>query len=198
MSKRALLVMSMSFVLALGAFTAAYAEGGKAMPAKSPTTEGPPPEGFGPPDRFRGRWHHGPSLKAIMNKLGITPEQKTKIRGLYVAFRNDTRKPRMELMSLKDQKQTMILSGKIDQQKLAQIDDQIVKLRGEVLQGKLKLKRDRLALLTPEQLNRIADWKAEKAFRSGLKKRHHRGGMHGMMGGMMRGDMRGGRGGFGF
>ena len=115
-----------------------------------------------------------------MKKLGITPEQKLKIRALYIAFQNGTRKERMELWSLKDQKHTMILSGKLDEQKLAQIDDQIVKLRGDILKARLKLRRDRLALLTPEQLTRVADWAAQKAFRSELKGRHHRGWKHGM------------------
>jgi len=64
----------------------------------------------------------------------------------------------------------MLLSGKIDQQKLAQIDDQVVKLANDLLREKLKLRRDRLAALTPEQIERIADWRAEKAFRSKMHK----------------------------
>jgi Spy/CpxP family protein refolding chaperone len=125
---------------------------------------------------FAGRWHHGPSLKAIMQKLGITDEQKTKLRALYVGFLDRTRKTRMDLRSLRDEKKTMVLSGKIDQQKLAQIDDQVVKLVSDLLKEKLKLRRDRLALMTPEQIGRIADWRAEKAFRAKLR---HREGMHG-------------------
>ena len=116
-----------------------------------------------------------------MKKLGITDEQKKQIRGLYVGFRDRTRKTRMELMSLKDEKKTMLLSGKIDQQKLAQIDDQVVKLVSDLLREKLKLRRDRLAALTPEQIGRIADWQAEKAFRSKMH-RMHRGEMRGMHG----------------
>jgi Spy/CpxP family protein refolding chaperone len=84
----------------------------------------------------------------------------------------------MELKSLKDEKKTMLLSGKIDQQKLAQIDDQIVKLVPDLVKEKLKLRRDRLAQLTPEQIGRVADWMAEKAFRSKWR-RMHGGGMHG-------------------
>ena len=112
-----------------------------------------------------------------MEKLGITDEQKTKIRALYVGFEDRTRKTRMELKSLKDEKKTMLLSGKIDQQKLAQIDDQVVKLVPDLVKEKLKLRRDRFALLTPEQIGRIADWQAERAFRSKWR-RMHGGGMH--------------------
>jgi len=107
-----------------------------------------------------------------MEKLGITDQQKKQIRALYVGFEDRTRKARMELRSLKDEKRTMLLSEKIDQQKLAQMDDQVVKLVSDVLREKLKLKRDRLALLTPEQIGRIADFQAEKAFRSKWKRMH--------------------------
>jgi Spy/CpxP family protein refolding chaperone len=109
-----------------------------------------------------------------MKKLGITDEQKTQIRALYTSFRDRTRKTRMELMSLKDEKQTMLLSGKVDQQKLAQMDDQIVKLKTDLMKERLKLKRDRLGLLTPEQITKVADMMAAKAFRGKFgKMRHH-------------------------
>jgi hypothetical protein len=46
---------------------------------------------------------------------------------------------------------------------------------------RLKMKRDRLAILTPEQLEKLADFKAHKAFRSkfGEKHRRWRGGQFG-------------------
>ncbi len=121
-----------------------------------------------------------------MEKLGITDQQKLQIRQLYVGFKARTRKTRMDLKSLRDEKQTMLLSGKIDQQKLAQIDDQIAKLIGDMTKDRLKLQRDRLALLTPEQINKIADWRAEKAFRQKMHKMRW-----GHMRGMMRGERRG-------
>jgi Spy/CpxP family protein refolding chaperone len=149
----------------------------------------------------KGAWGPGHSLKAFMKKLGITDEQKKKFKALYVAYRDRTRKARTELMALKDEKHTMLLSGKIDQQKMAQIDDQLVKAKGEFLKEKLKLKRDRLALLTPEQLEKISDWMAEKLFGAKMKGMHRgmmRGGdgKHGggMMHGMMRDMMHGGDG----
>jgi len=128
------------------------------------------------PGESAGQWHQRPSLQAIMEKLGITDQQKEKIRALYVGFRDRTRETRMGLRSLRDEKKTMLLSGKMDQQKLAQIDDQIVKLVPDLLKEKLKLRRDRLALMTPEQIGRIADWQAEKAFRSKWKRMHRFGG----------------------
>jgi len=128
----------------------------------------------GGPGEFMGRWHSRYSLEAIRKKLGITDEQKKKMRDLFVAFSDRTRKARTDLMALKDEKRTMLMSGKIDQQKLAQLDDQIVKLRANVMSERLKMKRDRLAILTPEQIEKLADLKANKAFRSKFGGMHRR------------------------
>jgi Spy/CpxP family protein refolding chaperone len=134
------------------------------------------------PQEVAASAEHKHSPEAFIKKLGITDEQKKQIRGLYVAFKDRTRKTRTDLMALKDEKKTMLMSGKIDQQRLAQIDDQIVKLKTDLLKERLKLKRDRLALLTPEQIDKLADVMAHRAFHSKMKKmhgHHGRGGMHG-------------------
>lgn len=123
-----------------------------------------------PSEEFAGPHQHRHSPEWLIKKLGITDEQKKQIRALYVASSDRTRKARTELMALKDEKKTMLLSGKIDQQKLSQMDDQMVKLKSELLKERLKMKRDRLALLTPEQIDRLADLMAHKAFRSKMKK----------------------------
>ena len=178
MSKRALLVLSMVALLgmcAVVAISSAQSSAGKS--SSSPAIQGAAGQPSDPPGESACRCHHRHSLKAMLQKLGITDEQKTKIRALYVGFKDRTRKTRMDLMSLKDEKKTMLLSGKVDQQKLTQMDDQTVKLVSDLLKEKLKLRRDRLALMTPEQLGRIADWQAEKAFRSKWR-RMHGGWMH--------------------
>src|SRR5271157_6405040 len=171
MNKQALLLMPMVGI--------AGAQDDPTASFAAPAMQGAAPQSPASSGEVTGKCHHGPSLKAIMEKLGITDEQKTKIRALYVGFEDRTRKTRMELRSLKDEKKTMLLSGKIDQQKLAQTDDQVVKLVSDLLKEKLKLRRDRLALMTPEQIGRIADWQAEKAFRSRMMKRMHWGRTHG-------------------
>ena len=173
MNKRAFLIVSMVALLGMCAMAAISAEqSNPGMSSTSPVMGGAGSQPSDSPGKCACRCHHGPSLAAIMKKLGITPEQKTKIRALYVGFLDRTRKTRMDLRTLKDEKKTMLLSGNIDEQKLAQIDDQVVKLVSDLIKEKLKLRRDRLALMTPEQLGRIADWKAEKAFRA--KWRMHR------------------------
>jgi len=178
MSKRAVLVLSMVALLGMCAMPAiSVAQSSPATSSASPVMQGAGSQPSDPPGESACRCHHRHSLGAMLKKLGITDDQKMKIRALYVGFRDRTRKTRMELRSLKDEKKTMLLSGKVDQQKLAQIDDQIVKLVSGILPERLKLRRDRLALLTPEQIGRIADWQAEKAFRSKWR-RMHGGWMH--------------------
>src|SRR5208283_6084850 len=114
------------------------------MSSSSPAIQGATDQPSDPPKEFAGRCHHRHSLEAIQKKLGITDEQKTKIRALYVGFKDRTRKTRMDLMSLKDEKKTMLLSAKVDQQKLTQMDEQTVKLVSDLLKEKLKLRRDRI------------------------------------------------------
>jgi periplasmic protein CpxP/Spy len=178
MTKRALSILPVAAVLALT--VAALSCGAQENPASPP---GPPmmQSGLGDnpaaPGTFTRPGHHRPTLEAIQKKLGITDDQKKQIRTLQVGYRDRTRKARTDLASLMDEKKTMMLSGKIDQQKLAQMDDQVVKLRSDLMREKLKLRRDRLALLTPEQIGHIADWRAEKGFR-GRMHRGHWGGMH--------------------
>lgn len=187
MNKSVMLSLTMVALLIIGAVATSHAQSKPGMPPTSATTQGTISQPSGPTEEFAGPMHHGRSLETMMKKLGITDEQKKQIRALYVGFRDRTRKTRMDLMSLKDEKKTMLLSGKIDQQKLAQIDDQIVKLVSDLMREKLKLRRDRLGLLTPEQIGRVADWQAERAFRSKMHKMHW-GRMRGMHG---RGDWRG-------
>jgi periplasmic protein CpxP/Spy len=184
MIKHSPLVLPIVAFLALGMAVLSYGgEEGPAGPA------GPPMMQSGPGDNPPGPWafakpgHHRPTLEAIGKKLGITDAQKKQMRALQVAYRDRTRKARTDLASLRDEKKTMILSGKIDQQKLSQIDDQIVNLRSDLMREKLKLRRDRLALLTPEQIGRLADWQAERGFRARMH-RGHWGRMHGRRGGL--------------
>jgi Spy/CpxP family protein refolding chaperone len=170
MKKSVMLPLTMVALLLIGAVATSHAQTKPGMPPTPATTQGTISQPPGASEEFAGPMHHRHSLEAMMKKLGVTDEQKKQIRALYVGFKDRTRKTRMDLMSLKDEKKTMLLSGKIDQQKLAQIDDQIVKLVPDLVREKLKLRRDRLALLTPEQIGRVADWQAERAFRSKMHK----------------------------
>lgn len=173
MKKHALLVVATAALFTMGTL-AAFAQGGPAAPGGPPAMKGAMGHPAGPPEEFMGKGRSGHSLEGLMKKLGITDEQKKQIRALYTGFKDRTRKTRMELWSLKDEKHTMLLSGKVDQQKLAQMDDQLVKLKTDLMKERLKLKRDRLGLLTPDQISKVADMMAAKAFRGKFgKMRHH-------------------------
>ncbi len=122
---------------------------------------GPPPHG-GP----HGLWGAPPPL---VEKLKLTDDQLKQIRLAYVDCQNQTRKARMALMGLHDEKRTMLISGKIDQVKLAKCDEEIVKLGAEVMSAELKMCRDQLSYLTPEQLDGLADFVGKKPFPPGPK-----------------------------
>lgn len=110
---------------------------------------GPPPPHFRKPGP--------PPLEALKREIGLTDQQLKEMRAQRISLLDKTRKSRVGLFSLMDEKKTMMLSGKFDQDKMAKLDDEIVKVRGEMLKEKLKLERDRLALLNQEQMDRLAD-----------------------------------------
>lgn len=159
--------------LGVGVYAAQDGPGGPGGPNMNPAS-------FDRPGPFPGhmmRGKHG--LGAMLKKLGVTDDQKKQIRGLIVAAKERTRKSRTEMMSAIDEKKTMLMSGKIDQAKLSQIDDKIVKLAGELMRERLKTRREILSLLTPEQVERAADLQLEKFGRERFG-RMGRGGHRGM------------------
>ncbi len=178
-------VLSMTMAVSLGAIICAYAaQDTPGAQTGQPSRElGVAPTGgqddvgdLGPEQGFRR--HHRMSIQSMLKKLGVTDQQKSEIKSLYTGYSDRTRKLRTDLTSLKDERKAMLISGKIDQQKLAQIDDQIVKLQSDLLKEKLKLRRERLAILTPEQIEKLGQWKAWKATHEKTK---------GMRGGMRHG-----------
>jgi recombinational DNA repair ATPase RecF len=95
------------------------------------------------------------------------------MRSLYTNFVDRTRDTRSKLVSALNEKKDMLRSGKIDEKKLAELDDQIVKLRSDVFRDRLKLVRDRLALLTSDQTRRLAHLKEKMVCHAASKKVHH-------------------------
>jgi Spy/CpxP family protein refolding chaperone len=141
---------------------------------------GPPPHGpgffGGPPGPPPGPPHHGPGFPGLLdgppdliNKLKLTDDQLKEMRLAYVDFQGKTRKARTALMGLHDEKKTMLISGKIDQAKLAKLDEETTKLALEVMGEELKMKREELSKLTPEQVNLLADFLAKKEIAHGPK-----------------------------
>jgi periplasmic protein CpxP/Spy len=167
-----------SIVLILGVFmiasaTCFHAFGTPAGPPSGPSSPGggfmggppgPPPHGpgfFGGPP---GPPPHAPGFLGMLagppdliEKLKLTDDQLKQMRQVSVDFQNKTRKARTALMGLHDEKSTMLMSGKIDQAKLAKLDEETTQLAAEVMGEELKVKREHLAKLTPEQLDQLRD-----------------------------------------
>ncbi len=120
---------------------------------------------FGP-GRGRAFGRKGGRFAALLQKLNLTDEQAEKIRDLNVDFRNRTREARMKAIGLMDEKRTMIQSGKPDFEKMAKLDEEIVKTRGELMRERLRMKREGLSILTPEQLNQLSLLTARRSLRS--------------------------------
>lgn len=148
--------------------------GGSMFGGPSP---GPPPDGWpmfgGPPPGPPPHGHLVRSLLAapppVIEKLGLTKDQMKEMRLALVEFQNKTRKARTTLMALHDEKHTMLMSGKIDQAKLAGCDEEIVKLAGEVMGEDLKMNRETLAMLTPEQVEMMAQLPGRRGHGPGPK-----------------------------
>jgi Spy/CpxP family protein refolding chaperone len=117
--------------------------------------EPPHPGHMGPPPP-------GGHREFFAKKLGLTDEQKKEMRGLFVNFQDRTRKARMTLATLGDERRTMMMSGKFDEQKLVKIDEETVKVASELMKDRMKMRRDRLALLTQDQIARLADMMMDK------------------------------------
>ena len=118
---------------------------------------GPPPFGllFGPPE--------------LMEKLKLTDDQLKEMRLAYVDFLDKTRKARTALMGLHDEKKAVLISGKIDQARLAKYDEEITKLASEVMAVDLKTKREQLSRLTQEQANILANFLGKMEMARGPK-----------------------------
>lgn len=97
-----------------------------------------------------------------MEKLKLTDEQLKQTLLAYVDFKERTRKTRNALMGLHDERDTMLISGRIDQPKLAKLDEETAKLVSEVMTERFKLMRELLSKLTPEQTNVLSRSLAKK------------------------------------
>jgi Spy/CpxP family protein refolding chaperone len=178
MKKVSILIVSSMLIVGLGVFATqafdnlAGSPSGVAVASPRLLAKGPAAALDNPPGERGGPWLHkkgfrfgrGKGRPGLMKRLNLTDEQREQMRNLYVQFREKTREARMNTKSLMDEKKTMLMSGKIDQKKLAQLDEAILKSRNDVHKESLKMKRERLALLTDEQVKRLADFMARKQY----------------------------------
>lgn len=168
-----------AIVLALGVLMIAAASCFHALAEPPGPPPGPPPGGEffggppgpppGPPPHgleFLGLWDGPP---ALIEKLKLTDDQLKQMLLAYADFKDRTRQARKALMGLRDEKETMVISGKIDQAKLAKLDEETTKLASEVMGEDLKMKREHLSKLTPEQVERLAEFLSKRKVPHGRK-----------------------------
>lgn len=101
----------------------------------------------------------GYNLAILSKRLGLSDQQMKDMKILFTSFEDRTKSPRSDLKSVVDKKREMLTSGKLDQQKLAEMDDQIAKLRSDLFRERQKLVRDRLSLLNSSQLQKLGHLK---------------------------------------
>jgi predicted nucleic acid-binding Zn-ribbon protein len=97
------------------------------------------------------------SPKALQDKLGLSEQQVKDLRTKMDDHREQIEKFRTNLTPLMEEKRNMMVSGKINQERLIKIDEEIVKLRSDMLRERLKMERDRLLILSPDQVKRLGE-----------------------------------------
>jgi len=127
-------------------------------PPGEPGRPGPPGGRGRPGSQFReGGEPHELSPEALQEKLGLSERQVTDLRTQLANFHEQTRKIHTDLRPLMEEKRNMMASGKVNQERLIKIDEEIVKLRSDLLRERLKMERSRLAILSPDQVTRLAE-----------------------------------------
>ena len=97
------------------------------------------------------------SPKALQDKLGLSEQQVEDMRTKMDNHRAHMEKFRTNLMPLMEEKRNMMMSGKINQERLIKIDEEIVRVRSDMLRERLKMERDRLLMLSPDQVKRLSE-----------------------------------------
>lgn len=105
------------------------------------------------------------SVKILFKRLGLSGQQWKNMTALYASFKDRTSYAQSSLASAVQKKKEMILSGRIDQARLVALDDEIATLRSYLYRERLQLIRDRLSLLSSEQLQMLGNLKAGKVCR---------------------------------
>jgi hypothetical protein len=164
---RLYLVMAISGAVLLGLGTPSFATQPELEPNYVCTSALPsvrePQDGPALPqaEYFDGNY----SVKILFKRLGLSGRQWKDMATLYAGFKDRTKYAQNTLASLVQEKKEMILSGRIDPLRLAALDDEIATLRSGLYRERLKLIRDRLSVLSPEQLRSLGNLKAGKICR---------------------------------
>lgn len=116
-----------------------------------------------PGDRGPGRGGFRRELKRFFrHELGLTDEQRAKMRQMRKESRERVRADRDAVRKIREEKLNILLSGNVDTGKLAKLDEQYMKHHTQLDLERLKMKRERAALLTPDQARRLGEFLKNK------------------------------------
>jgi Spy/CpxP family protein refolding chaperone len=109
---------------------------------------GPGGEGFGE--------MHG--MRMLLHAAHLTPDQKNQVHELMKSVRMQNRDTFKQLRALREQIADKLAStASVNATDLAPLQTQITQLRGQLAQQSIKTALQIRALLTPDQLSRVAD-----------------------------------------
>jgi Spy/CpxP family protein refolding chaperone len=111
--------------------------------------------GLAQPGRGHGVWSGGTPLPALLKAAGVTDEQRTEIKAIVAAHRSTLRNLHGQLRTAQQTlSDTLLTAG--DTTAAVQ---QITQIRGQLLAETVKMRQEMLAVLTPDQLAKVAQLK---------------------------------------
>ena len=161
-----LTVIALMMVMAVG--TTSFGAESTAVTKTTKETVGPDNQVSGPgsDDKgYRGKGHkrfRGEFRKFFRSELGLTDEQKTKLRELRKESWERMQDARKAVRDIRDAKLKMLLSGKVDKDRLVELDKQYMKYRIQITEERLRMKREKALILTPEQAKRLGQFLQKK------------------------------------
>jgi Spy/CpxP family protein refolding chaperone len=161
-----LTVIAVMMVMAVG--TPSFAIESTVVMKTSDENLGPNRQAYGPGaddegERGGGRGRFRAQLKRFfLHDLGLTQEQRAKLRELRTESRQRMQEARTAVRKIREEKLNMLLSGKVDKDRLAKLDKQFMKYHVRIDEERLRLQRERAAILTPDQAKRLGEFMKSK------------------------------------
>lgn len=110
----------------------------------------------------RGRGFHRGFHRFVRSQLGLSEEQSQAMKQIRKEFQESIDADRKAMRQIRKEKLEMLLSGKVDQERLKALDVELAKHKAKITSERLKVKRARLALLTPDQTKLLGKFIKEK------------------------------------
>lgn len=141
------------------ALVVAMAAGGASMASAQPGPGGPGgPRGFG---RFGGPG--GPGGPGEFFGLGLTDQQREQIRALYEQHKTELQAAREAVRTARDAQEKALDAATLDEGAVRAAATQLASAEADMLILNAKIKAEAVQLLTPDQLAKLQERKAERA-----------------------------------